>query len=83
MGLIQILSDVRVWRGMREGIPTIEITIGHYLRDWEIADRWEKVQERMERARALGVRVLEEKRTEDGHFRSYKVVADDVTQGRL
>lgn len=80
---IRLVGSVRVMEGRREGIPTIEVFMGDYLRDWQIDDKWKKVEAEMNAAREKGVKVIEEKRTPDGRFRSYKVEATDAKVGRI
>ena len=61
----------------------MEVVIGDYLRDWEIEEKWNEVEKKMEAARLEGVKFVEEKRDPAGKFRSYVLVAEDVTAGRL
>lgn len=68
---------------MLYGIPTFEVHIGDYLEDWEIAEKWADVDGAMKAARLDGIKFVEERRDEKGRFRSYTLVADDITKGRL
>lgn len=52
------------------------------MTEWEKSEQWLAVEKEMAAARERGVKVVEEKRDEKGRFRSYKVEALDVENGR-
>ena|SRR3990167_5025380 len=69
---LRLICDVKISRGNRQGIDTIEVTIGDYPDDWQIAERWERVHKEMERLRGEGYKITETKR-EGNRFKSYTV----------
>lgn len=62
----------RVFRSKRQGITTIEVVFGDYPEDWEIAERWQRVEAALEAARGEGYTV-KETRNVNNTFRSYEV----------
>lgn len=60
-------------RGFRHGIPVISITLGDYMRPWQIKDTWDKIETEVLKKRLEGIKMLEDNRDLHGRFRSYTV----------
>lgn len=50
---------------MRQGIPTVEVAVGSFLREWEVAEIRAKILKRVENAR---LEIIHEERKTNTNF---------------
>ena len=82
--VIETLSDVRVRIWNKDGRPQFEVTVGDFLRDFEIEERWQRIQAELENYRRdTGVVINTEVRTADGKFLRYSGGTNDDAKIRL
>jgi hypothetical protein len=68
-----LAAEVKIVRGNRQGVNTIEVTIGHYPTAYEIAEKWRLVKITMDALRDKDFIVTETKH--NNLFKSYSVEA--------